>query len=71
MYGIVISILAVLLGEFSDRKYEGWREFGILVLFAILENFGYRQMTVLFRIVGTFEAILRKKGWAKPERKKL
>lgn len=71
LYGIVISILAVLLGEFSERKYKEWREFGLLVLFAILENFGYRQMTVLFRIIGTFEAMLNKKGWAKPERKKL
>lgn len=71
VYGIVISILAVLLGEFSERRYEGWKEFGMLVLFAILENFGYRQMTVLFRILGTFEAVLNKKGWAKPERKKL
>lgn len=71
LYGIVISVLAVLIGEFSEKKYKNWKDFLILILFAVLENFGYRQLTVIFRIFGTFEAIMNKKGWAKPERKRL
>lgn len=71
LYGIAISILAVLIGEFSERRYTNWKDFGILILIAVLENFGYRQLTVVFRILGTFDAIFRKKGWAKPQRKKL
>lgn len=71
LYGIVISILAVLIGEFSEKRYESWKDFGMLVLYAILENFGYRQLTVIYRIAGTFEAIAGKKGWAKPQRKRL
>ncbi|WAM34177.1 glycosyltransferase [Caldicellulosiruptor morganii] len=71
IYGIAISILSLLIGEFSERKYRNWKDFGILMLIAILENFGYRQLTVIYRILGTFDALFNKKGWAKPARKRL
>lgn len=60
-----------MIGEFSERKYSKWHEFFSLMLIAVLENFGYRQLTVLFRVAGTFDALLKKKGWAKFERKKM
>ncbi|MEZ0536883.1 glycosyltransferase [Caldicellulosiruptoraceae bacterium PP1] len=71
LYGIAISILSVLFSELSEKKYNGWKDFIILVIIAVVENLGYRQLTVLWRVMGIYEAVVRKQGWAKAERKKL
>ena len=69
LYGIILSIGAILLEDYTFNKYKSIRQLLKLSLYGILENFGYRQMTVLFRV----EAILRfkkfKNSWGKIKRK--
>ena len=49
-YGMLLSIWAVVLEEVSFRRYRRFIDLFRLLLFASLENFGYRQMTVWWRL---------------------
>lgn len=55
LYGIVLSISAILLEEYTFNKYPSIKQLLKLSWYGILENFGYRQMTTLFRM----DAIIR------------
>lgn len=37
----------------------------ILLLYAVLENFGYRQLTLYWRVRGLWDAWRGKTGWEK------
>jgi cellulose synthase/poly-beta-1,6-N-acetylglucosamine synthase-like glycosyltransferase len=49
-YGILLSFWSIILEELSFRRYPRVRDLLRLFWFAIVENFGYRQMTVWFRL---------------------
>ena len=68
LYGIILSIGAILLEEYTFSKYPSINQLVKLTWYGIIENFGYRQMTTLFRI----DAIVRFKkfrnSWGKIKR---
>lgn len=70
-YGIFVSLLSVLYSELSEKRYATFLEFAVLVIYAVLENFGYRQLTVVWRLQGLMDALRRKRGWAKVERQQI
>jgi cellulose synthase/poly-beta-1,6-N-acetylglucosamine synthase-like glycosyltransferase len=49
-YGMLLSIWAVVLEEVSFRRYRRFGDVFRMLLFASLENFGYRQCTVWWRL---------------------
>ena len=49
-YGMLLSIWAVVLEEVSFRRYGRFGDLFRLLLYASLENFGYRQRTVWWRL---------------------
>ncbi len=67
-YGIFLSIAAILLEEISFRRYPGWIDLSKLIVFGILENFGYRQLLAVFKIKAFWEYIRRRRKWGKMER---
>lgn len=67
-YGIFLSIAAILLEEFSFRRYPGWLDLSKLIVFGILENFGFRQLLAVFKIKAFLEYIIRRRKWGKMER---
>lgn len=68
LYGIFLSIAAILLEEISFRRYPGWLDLTKLVVFGILENFGYRQLNALFKVKAFWDVLLRRRSWGKMER---
>jgi len=66
--GTFLSTLAVLLEEASFGLYREWGDFARLMSLAMFENFGYRQLTLLFRVRATFDFLLGKKHWGKTKR---
>ena len=50
--GMLLSISAIMLEEFSFPMYRKPRELAMLYAAAVLENFGYRQLTVWWRLKG-------------------
>jgi cellulose synthase/poly-beta-1,6-N-acetylglucosamine synthase-like glycosyltransferase len=50
--GMLMSICAIMLEEYSFPMYRKPRELALLYGAALLENFGYRQLTVWWRLKG-------------------
>jgi cellulose synthase/poly-beta-1,6-N-acetylglucosamine synthase-like glycosyltransferase len=57
-YGVLLSLLAITLEELSFRRHATLGDVGRLVLFALLEPLGYRQVTVWHRL-RAFAKVLR------------
>ncbi len=50
--GVLLSISALLLEEMTFHIYPLRRQFLVLLLMAVIENFGYRQITMIWRLQG-------------------
>ena len=69
LYGIVLSILSVVLEELSFKKYTKLSHLFILFTTAVFENFGYRQLNVWWRFKGMVEYLFGKRNWDQMEKK--
>ncbi|MEI6387649.1 MAG: glycosyltransferase [Spirochaetota bacterium] len=67
-FGILISIASVLLAE-RQIIYFRPREFLKILSVAVVENFGYRQVTSIGRVVSSFMFFFVARGWGKSRRK--
>ena len=67
--GIVLSVGSLVLEELSFRRYPRISHLVMFFAYAVLENFGYRQLNTWWRFKGCFDHVLGKKGWGKMERK--
>jgi cellulose synthase/poly-beta-1,6-N-acetylglucosamine synthase-like glycosyltransferase len=62
--GMLMSICAIMLEEFSFPVYRKPRQLALLYAAALLESFGYRQLTVWWRLKGFFRWITgRRHKW--------
>lgn len=68
LYGILLSVGAILLEEYTFNRYPYLSQVLKLTLYAILENFGYRQLTSLYRFEGIFKFRRLKHNWGKIKR---
>lgn len=66
--GLLNSIAAVLLEVNGGHRYQGLKAFLLLLLTAILENFGYRQLTVFWRLTGIVDFLRGRSGWGRMQR---
>ena len=62
LLGVLNSVVSVLLQEISGHRYQGLKAFSLLLLTAVLENFGYRQLTVWWRLQGHLRLAPRQGG---------
>jgi cellulose synthase/poly-beta-1,6-N-acetylglucosamine synthase-like glycosyltransferase len=69
VYAMLVSILAVLLEDLAFRRYPRLRDLGVLVGGAVLENFGYRQLTVWWRVRAFWEYFRGDLSWGAMERR--
>ena len=67
-FGVFLSVAAVLLEEISFRRYPGWEHLAILVIVAVVENFGYRQILSLLKVKAFWDFLLRRGAWGRMER---
>lgn len=71
LLGVMNSLVSVVLHEISGHRYQGFRAWSILLFAAVAENFGYRQLTVWWRLRGTFDWLRGKDSWGHLQRKGL
>jgi cellulose synthase/poly-beta-1,6-N-acetylglucosamine synthase-like glycosyltransferase len=76
-YGVLVNILAVVVGAWrfryglADRlqrhllPFSRRREVLVLLIYAVMENFGYRQLTLYWRVRGLWDAWRGRTGWEK------
>ncbi|MCF7740836.1 MAG: glycosyltransferase [Candidatus Marinimicrobia bacterium] len=70
VFGITLSIVSIGLEEMTFRRFSNLGDLAKLYLLAILENFGFRQMTAYWRIKGILAAIRgTNSGWGEMKRK--
>jgi cellulose synthase/poly-beta-1,6-N-acetylglucosamine synthase-like glycosyltransferase len=62
-YGGFLSVGAVLLEEMTYRRYPRHRDLLLLLAYAMLENVGYRQLILLFRVQGTMKFLVGSHRW--------
>lgn len=63
VYGVLISVGAVLLEDVFFRRYRRLGDLLWLLAVGVLENFGYRQLTTWWRVRGWVDYLRKKKGW--------
>src|SRR5439155_26377633 len=68
-YVMLLSILAVVLEEVIFRRYGRGGDLARLLLFATMENLGYRQRTVWWRLKAFFTVWQQRQVWGEMTRK--
>ncbi|MDX2144234.1 MAG: glycosyltransferase family 2 protein [Rhodospirillaceae bacterium] len=63
-FGVFISVGSLVLEELELRRYPQASYLLILLLAAILENFGYRQLNNVWRVQGWWQFIRGRRDWA-------
>ncbi len=68
-YQMFLSIWAVVLEETTFKLYGRRNDFLKMLAYAIAEPFGYRQLTVLWRLQGVWNALRGLRHWGEMERR--
>ena len=69
LLGVLLSVAALALEEFSFRRHRRGREAIRMLVYAVLENFGFRQLVDFWRLQALWDVVRRKKGWGDMKRK--
>ncbi len=70
-FGMLLSLLTLLLEELSFQRYRGLRDRLALIAWVVLENIGYRQLTVVWRLRGIWKYLRGRTDWGAMERRGL
>jgi cellulose synthase/poly-beta-1,6-N-acetylglucosamine synthase-like glycosyltransferase len=65
VYGGFLSVGAVLLEELTYRRYPRFRDLITLLVFALFENVGYRQLILFYRFQGVLKFLAGSRHWEK------
>ncbi len=68
-FGIFVSVATLILEEVELRRFPHARDLAILTLVAIVENFGYRQLSNVWRVHGFWQFLRKQQGWGQMTRK--
>jgi cellulose synthase/poly-beta-1,6-N-acetylglucosamine synthase-like glycosyltransferase len=64
-YGGFLSVGAILLEEMTYRRYPRSRDLLALLAYGMLENVGYRQLILFFRVQGILKFLVGSRRWEK------
>ena len=70
-YGTLLSIGSVVLEEVTLRRYPSMRHVITLLVYAVIENIGYRQIVTLFRAHGVLQYFYGRRKWESVEHRGL
>jgi len=68
LLGVLISLISLRVAE-KDSHFFPLKDLFVLILYAIIENFGPRQLASFWRAKGYFSAMKKPKGWGEMIRK--
>jgi cellulose synthase/poly-beta-1,6-N-acetylglucosamine synthase-like glycosyltransferase len=68
-YGVFLSASSLLLEMMVTRTTRP-KDLALLMMSAVLENFGYRQLNSFWRMEGIWQFLTRKQGWGAMQRTK-
>ncbi len=68
-FGIFISVATLILEELELRRFSRARDLAIMTVIAVIENFGYRQLSNFWRVRGLWQFLRKHEGWGSMTRK--
>jgi cellulose synthase/poly-beta-1,6-N-acetylglucosamine synthase-like glycosyltransferase len=68
-YGTLITVAAVVMEEVAFARYERFHDFVRMLAYALCEPFGFRQLTVVWRLAGLRNALLGRRDWGRMRRR--
>ncbi|HEU4455168.1 MAG TPA: glycosyltransferase [Longimicrobium sp.] len=66
--GACLTMFSLVLEEMNFARYHTFGDRAMLIVWALLENLGYRQLTVWWRLRGMFNYLRGSRAWGKMER---
>ena len=66
--GVAQSVAAIALDVFAFRRYHAGRDLALLLLLSVVENVGYRQLTVVWRLHGLWKFLRKDSSWGEMTR---
>ncbi|GAB2756833.1 glycosyltransferase family 2 protein [Terrabacter koreensis] len=60
-YAVLVTLAAMVVDEWAFHKHDRWRAIWQTVAASVLENIGYRQLTVWWRLEGWWSSLRGKK----------
>jgi cellulose synthase/poly-beta-1,6-N-acetylglucosamine synthase-like glycosyltransferase len=70
LYGLTVTVAAAVLEDATTNRHPAWSDLRRILLYAVGESFGYRQLGHLWRVEGIWQ-LVRKSEWGAMERKGL
>ena len=67
--GIFLSISTLVLEEIQLRRFPKAKELAVLAGIAVVDNFGYRQLSNLWRLQGWWQFLRKQQSWGTMTRK--
>jgi hypothetical protein len=67
--GALLTVMTLALEEVSFHRYDRFLDRFLLVGWALLENVGFRQLTVVWRLRGMVKYLRGKRDWGAMERR--
>jgi len=71
LYGVIVSLMAVMLGGVATGRFPRLPALAKLSLFAVLDNAGYRQVNTWWRTKAYVTYYTRRRKWGHMERSEL
>lgn len=68
-FGIFVSAATLILEEIQLRRFPRARELAQLAIIAVVENFGYRQLSNFWRLQGWWQFLRKQQSWGTMTRK--
>jgi cellulose synthase/poly-beta-1,6-N-acetylglucosamine synthase-like glycosyltransferase len=68
LLGMILSVLSILMEELTFRRYDRIRDVMVLILYAFIENLGYRQIHAWWRFKGLIDFFKGNKSWGEMTR---
>ncbi|MBI4466915.1 MAG: glycosyltransferase [Acidobacteria bacterium] len=68
LVGTLFSLWAVLIEEFTYRRYTSWGELARLLLYSLTEHAGFHQMILWWRLRGVLDFFRGRREWGAQQR---
>ena len=69
LLGVLLSVAALALEEFSFRRHPSTRDVVRLLVFSVAENIGYRQLNDVWRLLAFVDLARRRRTWGAQQRR--
>jgi cellulose synthase/poly-beta-1,6-N-acetylglucosamine synthase-like glycosyltransferase len=60
---ILMNLAAILVEQLTYKRYSGLDDLGRMIYYALIENVGYRQVTVWWRLKAYWSVVTGKRSW--------